>query len=60
MPTCTQNRYHCAGCPIRRRAAAKPQSLFARIHRWHATWWPGWKAYQAELHPRGARARAHV
>jgi hypothetical protein len=39
----------CADCPIRCRAAAKPQSLFARIHRWHKTWWPGWKMYQAEL-----------
>ena len=30
--------HRCADCPIRRRAVKKPQSLFARIHRWHTTW----------------------
>jgi hypothetical protein len=46
----------CADCPIRCRATAKPHSLFARIHRWHMTWWPGWKMYQNELHARNAGA----
>ena len=41
--------HRCADCPIRCKASRKPRSLFARIHRWHATWWPGWKLYQAEL-----------
>jgi hypothetical protein len=41
--------HNCADCPIRCKASRKPGSLFARIHRWHATWWPGWKLYQAEL-----------
>jgi hypothetical protein len=41
--------HRCADCPIRCKAKAKPHSLFARIHRWHRTWWPGWKIYQAEL-----------
>jgi hypothetical protein len=47
-------------CPIRCWAVAKPRSIFARIHRWHATWWPGWKMHQAQLHARGARAAAHI
>jgi hypothetical protein len=41
--------HRCADCPMRCQAMAKPGSLFARIHRWHTTWWPGWKIYQAEL-----------
>jgi len=41
--------HRCADCPIRCKAVAKPQSLFARIHRWHKNWWPGWKIYKAEL-----------
>jgi hypothetical protein len=44
------NLHPCATCPIRCRAVANPNSLFARIHRWHKTWWPGWKIYQAGLH----------
>lgn len=39
----------CANCPIRKRAEAKPQSLFAKLWRWHTTWCPGWKAYQTYL-----------
>ena len=46
----------CATCPIRCRAVAKLNSLFARIHRWHKTWWPGWKIYQAALHVSPVRA----
>jgi hypothetical protein len=52
--------HRCADCPIRCRAVKKPHSLYARIHRWHKTWWPGWKAYQAELHARGVKAAARV
>ena len=48
--------HRCEDCPIRCKARAKPHSLFARIHRWHMRWWPGWKAYLLELHARGARA----
>jgi hypothetical protein len=44
----------CSTCAIRRKAAAKPRSFFARMHRWHMTWWPGWKIHQAELHKRSA------
>jgi len=32
--------HRCADCSIRCKAAEKPHSLFARIHRWHMTWWP--------------------
>jgi hypothetical protein len=39
----------CANCPLRIRAEKKPNSLLARIWRWHTKWCPGWKAYQAEL-----------
>jgi hypothetical protein len=39
--------HRCADCPIRRLTTEQPQSVFARIHTWHKTWWPGWKAHQA-------------
>jgi hypothetical protein len=48
--------HKCADCPIRCKGARKPGSLLWRIHQWHATWWPGWKMYQAELGVRGAKA----
>jgi|PlaIllAssembly_1097288.scaffolds.fasta_scaffold1678595_1 hypothetical protein len=38
--------HNCADCPIRKMAAAHPKSVFARIHGWHKTWWPAWKAHQ--------------
>ncbi len=50
--------HRCADCPIRCQAAAKPRSIFARLHRWHTTWWPGWKIYQTELRTAKATARA--
>ncbi len=49
--------HKCADCPIRCNAMKKPKSIFARIHRWHKTWWPGWKIYQRELRT-AASARA--
>ena len=39
--------HRCEHCPIRQMAMKQPRSVFARIHSWHKTWWPGWKAYQA-------------
>lgn len=50
MSECVQKKHHCADCPIRRRAVVRPQSLFARIHRWHSARNAAWKAYQADLH----------
>jgi len=41
--------HRCEDCAIRCNAIKKPHSLYARIHRWHRTWWPGWKIYLAEL-----------
>jgi hypothetical protein len=39
----------CENCPIRRYAERKPDSIIARIWRWHTGWCPGWRAYQASL-----------
>ncbi len=50
------NLHKCADCSIRCRAQARPRSLFARIHRWHMKWWPGWRIYQEELRADGAKA----
>jgi len=52
MPEQTQKKQSCEDCPIRRRAEAKPQSLLARLWRWHTTWCPGWKSYQKQLRAR--------
>ncbi len=52
--------HRCADCPIHCQAKAKPRSLFARLHRWHMTWWPGWKIYQAEQRSRGAGMAARI
>jgi hypothetical protein len=41
--------HRCTDCPIRCQAVKHPLSVFARIHRWHHTWWPGWKLYQRRL-----------
>ena len=43
----------CAQCGIRLRAEKKPNSLLAKIWRWHTKWCPGWKAYQKELAGQG-------
>ncbi len=47
--------HRCADCPIRRLATKQPQSVFARLHTWHKTWWPGWKAYRARACALAAR-----
>ena len=39
----------CADCKLRALAQRRPDSLLARLWRWHATWCPGWKRYQASL-----------
>jgi hypothetical protein len=39
--------HNCEDCPIRKMAIKQPKSIFARIHMWHKTWWPGWKAHTA-------------
>ena len=45
----TSKKYACEDCPIRKRAEQKPNSLLAKLWRWHITWGPGWKAYQTAL-----------
>jgi hypothetical protein len=47
--------HNCADCPIRKLAVKQPKSLFARMHNWHKTWWPGWKAHQARVCPLSAK-----
>jgi hypothetical protein len=48
----------CQDCGLRRRAEEKPNTLLARLWRWHTTWCPGWKAYQAELAKQAAQGEA--
>ena len=43
----------CAQCWFRDYAERNPNSLLARIWRWHTGWCPGWKAYQKELAENG-------
>ena len=52
--------HRCEDCPIRCRAVKKPQSIFGRIHRWHRTWWPGYKIYQREQRARAAAGMARA
>jgi len=52
------NLHRCEDCPIRCQAGKKPRSIFARIHRWHMRWWPGWRIYQAEVRERKVHAAA--
>ncbi|MBK7918000.1 MAG: hypothetical protein IPJ94_17410 [Chloroflexi bacterium] len=41
--------FSCETCALRQKAEANPKSFRARLWRWHTTWCPGWKAYQAHL-----------
>jgi hypothetical protein len=52
--------HRCADCPIRQLAIKRPQSIFARIHGWHKTWWPGWKAHQARTCAFNTKALPHA
>jgi len=42
-------QFNCEVCGLRKRAEEKPNSIMARLWRWHTTWCPGWKAYQEHL-----------
>lgn len=56
---CLMDKVHsCTDCPIRKLAVRRPRSVFARIHSWHTTWWPGWKAHLARARSLGTRAKA--
>jgi hypothetical protein len=52
--------HRCADCPIRQQAIKRPHSIFARLHAWHTTWWPAWKAHQARtcVYAAGLKAQA--
>ena len=52
--------HRCSDCPIRQLAIKQPHSIFARIHMWHKTWWPAWKAHQARscAYAAGLKAQA--
>ncbi len=50
----------CTNCPMRLLAIQQPQSVFAGIHNWHKTWWPGWKAHQARETACSAMTKAHA
>lgn len=39
----------CGDCKLHAFAERKPDSILARLWRWHTKWCPGWKAYQREL-----------
>jgi hypothetical protein len=52
--------HRCADCPIRQLAIKQPHSIFARIHMWHKTWWPGWRAHQARTCSFAATAGMHA
>lgn len=46
-------KFGCETCGMRKRAEANPKSFWARLWRWHTTWCPGWKKYQAYLAEQG-------
>lgn len=52
--------HRCADCPIRRMAIKRPRSIFARLHAWHLTWWPGWKAYKARACAYSVKAKTQA
>ena len=39
----------CEECKWRAQAVGKPNSILARLWRWHTGWCPGWRRYQAQL-----------
>lgn len=45
--------FPCESCTLRQKAETKPKSFLSRLWRWHTTWCPGWKAYQAYLAEQG-------
>jgi len=42
-------QHSCEACRLRALAEKKPDSILARLWRWHTGWCPGWKAYQRSL-----------
>ena len=52
--------HNCADCPIRHAGMKRPHSIFAKLHAWHKTWWPGWKAHEARACAYRASARSQA
>jgi len=44
-----EKKHRCEDCGARKHAEAHPESLRARLWRWHTSWCPGWKSYQRSL-----------
>ena len=53
MEDTVQIESNCHTCGLRGRAERKPDSIVARLWRWHTGWCPGWKAYVQELESKG-------
>lgn len=49
--------HDCETCAFRKNAETHPETLFARVWRWHAGWCPGEKAYRRR---RGEAAKTTV
>jgi hypothetical protein len=52
--------HRCEDCPLRKLAIQQPKSVFARLHNWHRSWWPGWKVHQARVCALHAKARSQA
>jgi len=50
----------CEVCKLRLFAEKKPNSILARVWRWHTKWCPGWKNYQQELEARKESGEAPI
>lgn len=46
-------KHNCETCKFRGYAERKPNSIIAKLWRWHTTWCPGWKGYQKSLQEQG-------
>lgn len=53
-----QIKSRCHTCGLRARMEKKPDSLPARLWRWHTGWCPGWNAYLKELESKGLEVPA--
>ena len=51
--------HRCETCSFRRKAEARPDSLWGRFWRWHTRFCPGWKRYQRSLQQREADKARH-
>jgi len=50
--------HSCERCRVRAYSERKPDSIIARIWRWHAGWCAWWKAYQRRLAEQQQRVAA--